>query len=76
MKPEEKRFEEYMKSMTPEQKQECLELIRKNNQGILAKDFILSEMPAYLDTKFVLQFQTTFIWYLSLQYNYALHTMI
>lgn len=50
MKPEEKRFEEYMKSMTPEQKQECLELIRKNNQGILAKDFILSEMPAYLDT--------------------------
>lgn len=41
MATDEVKFDEYVKSMTSEQKQECLEIIRKNNQGILAKDFIM-----------------------------------
>lgn len=50
MATDEVKFDEYVKSMTSEQKQECLEIIRKNNQGILAKDFIMTEMPGSMDT--------------------------
>lgn len=45
MTKEQKAFTDHVSTLSAEQQEVYLDIIRKNNQGILAKDFMEANMP-------------------------------